>query len=137
MYSRTLLGLTVSEKISTASARRAKVYNAKERGYCSMKLAEDLMDTLNQNFGKFSSSSEFVFLQEDALSKTSLLRTLVIKLTLSVFFKCLFLCLHYIFRMMVYMGYDFDTGKIKNLHKKPKCEKESLSNERWDKAKDF
>ena len=36
------------------------------------------------------------------------------------------------------MGYDFDTGKIKNLlHKKPKCVKESLSNERLDKAKDF
>ena len=74
VYSRTLLGITVSEKISTASARRAKVYDAKERGYCSIKLAEDLMDTLNQNFGvretlsnlvKFSSSSEF---QEDALS---------------------------------------------------------------------
>ena len=35
------------------------------------------------------------------------------------------------------MGYDFDTGKIKNLHKKLKCVKESLSNERLDKAKDF
>ena len=39
---------------------------------------------------------------------------------------------------MVYMGYDFDTGKIKNLRNKPKCVKESLSKEeRLDKAKDF
>ena len=84
VYSRTLLGLTVSEKISTASARRAKVFDAKERGYCSIKLSGDLMDTLNQNFGvretlsnlvKFTNSSEFVFQQENALSETRLLRT--------------------------------------------------------------
>ena len=93
VYSRTLLEYTVGEKISTASARRAKVYDAKERGYCSIKLAEDLMDTLNQNFGvretlsnlvKFTRSSEFVFQQEDALSETMLLRTLVIILTHSL-----------------------------------------------------
>ena len=38
---------------------------------------------------------------------------------------------------MVYMGYDFDTGKIQNLRNKPKCVKESLSKERLNKAKDF
>jgi len=144
VYIRTLLEYTVSEKYSTASARRAKVFDAKERGYCSIKLPEDLMDTLNQNFGvretlsnlvKYTHSSEFVFQDEDAVSETRLLRTLVIKLTNSL--KCLFLCLHYIFRKMVYMGYDFDTGKIKNLRNKPKCVKESLSKERLDKAKDF
>ena len=83
-YIRTLLEYTVSEKCSTASARRAKVYDAKERGYCSIKLPEDLMDTLNQNFGvretlsnlvKFTHSSEFVFQDEDAVSETRLLRT--------------------------------------------------------------
>lgn len=41
------------------------------------------------------------------------------------------------FRKMVYLGYDFDIGKIKNIQKKPICVKESLSNERLDKAKDF
>ena len=70
VYIRTLLEYTVSEKCSTASARRAKFFDAKERGYCSIKLPEDLMDTLNQNFGvretlsnlvKFTHSSEFVF----------------------------------------------------------------------------
>ena len=39
---------------------------------------------------------------------------------------------------MVYLGYDFDIGKIKkNIQKKPICVKESLSNERLDKAKGF
>ncbi len=43
------------------------------------------------------------------------------------------------FRKMVYvyLGYDFDIGKIKNIQKKPICVKESLSNERLDKAKVF
>ena len=87
---RNLLELTVRENISRPSARRAKVFDAKERGYCSIKLAEDLMDTLNQNFGvretlsnlvKYSSTSEFVFQRENAakkkieISKTRLLRT--------------------------------------------------------------
>ena len=84
VYTRNLLEYTVGEKFATASARRAKVYDAKERGYCSIKLPEDLMDTLNQNFGvrvtlsnlvKFTHSSEFVFQHEDALSETRLLRT--------------------------------------------------------------
>ena len=88
--SRYLLQLTEKENFSSPSARRAKVYDAKERGYCSIKLSEDLMDTLNQNFGvretlsnlvKFTSSSEFVFQKENAtkkkieISKTRLLRT--------------------------------------------------------------
>ena len=38
---------------------------------------------------------------------------------------------------MVYLGYNFDTGKIKNIKKKPNCVQESLSIERLDKAKDF
>ena len=38
---------------------------------------------------------------------------------------------------MVYLGYDFDIGKIKNIQKKPICVKELLSNERLEKAKDF
>ena len=70
--------LTQFEKYSTASARRAKVYDAKERGYYSIKLPEDLMDTLNQNFGvretlsnsvKFTSTSEFVFQNENVTKK--------------------------------------------------------------------
>jgi hypothetical protein len=88
---RNLLELTVRENISRPSARRAKVFDAKERGYCSsIKLSEDLMDTLNQNCGvretlsnlvKFTSTSEFVFQRENAtkkkieISKTRLLRT--------------------------------------------------------------
>ena len=87
---RNLLELTVRENISRPSARRAKVFDAKERGYCSIKLSEDLMDTLNQNCGvretlsnlvKYSSTSEFVFQRENAakkkieISKTRLLRT--------------------------------------------------------------
>ena len=43
--------ITQLEKHSTASARRGKIYEGKDRGYCSIKLGEDLMDTLNQNFG--------------------------------------------------------------------------------------
>jgi hypothetical protein len=38
---------------------------------------------------------------------------------------------------MVYLGYNFDTGKIKNIEKEPNCVQESLSNERLDKAKKF
>ena len=85
-----LIQLTQSERNSNASARRAKVYDAKEKGYCSIKLPGDLMDTLNQNFGvretlsnlvKFTSTSEFVFQKENVtkkkidISKNRLLRT--------------------------------------------------------------
>ena len=87
---RNLLELTVRENILRPSARRAKVFDANERGYCSIKLSEDLMDTLNQSCGvretlsnlvKFTSTSEFVFQRENAsktkieISKTRFLRT--------------------------------------------------------------
>ena len=39
---------------------------------------------------------------------------------------------------MVYLGYNFDTGKIKNIGKEPNCVQDSLSNdERLNKAKEF
>ena len=36
---------------------------------------------------------------------------------------------------MVYMGYNFNTGTIKNIEKEPNCVQDSLSKERLNKAK--
>jgi hypothetical protein len=78
---RNLLELTVRENILRPSARRAKVFDANERGYCSIKLSEDLMDTLNQNCGvretlsnlvRFTSASNFVFQQQNATSSSKI-----------------------------------------------------------------
>jgi hypothetical protein len=38
---------------------------------------------------------------------------------------------------MVYLGYNFDTGKIKKLFNEPECVQLSLSDERLEKAKEF
>ena len=38
---------------------------------------------------------------------------------------------------MVYMGYNFNTGTIKNIEKEPNCVQDSLSKERLNKAKEF
>ena len=38
---------------------------------------------------------------------------------------------------MVYLGYNFNTGKIKNIKKEQNCVQDSLSNERLNKAKEF
>jgi hypothetical protein len=38
---------------------------------------------------------------------------------------------------MVYLGYNFNSGKIKNIEKEPNCVQDSLSIERLNKAKEF
>ena len=88
---RDLREITQWEECLTPSRRRGKIYELKERGYCSIQLNNELMDTLNQNAGvretlsnlvRFTSSSNFVFQQQNAtsskidLSKTRSLLTL-------------------------------------------------------------
>ena len=85
-----LYQITDWEALGTPSFYRKKIYQHKERGYCSIQLDEKLMGILNQSNGvretlsnlvRFTSSSNFVFQQENNakidLSKTRCLLILV------------------------------------------------------------
>ena len=82
---RNLCDITDWESTRSPSFYRNKIYERNERGYCSIQLDKELMIILNQNTGvretlsnlvRFSSTSDFVFQQENAsASKIELSKT--------------------------------------------------------------
>jgi len=77
VWRRNLSEITEWEMPLTASKRRDKIFERNSRGYGSIMLNEELMDTLNQDSGvretlsnlvRFTSTSNFVFQEQNATS---------------------------------------------------------------------
>ena len=78
---RDLWEITYWERLASPSFRRSKIYERNSRGYCSMLLPKQLMDTLNEDCGvretlsnlvRFTSASNFVFQQQNATSSSKI-----------------------------------------------------------------
>ena len=77
VFKRNLSEITHQERHATPSERRGKIYERNSRGYGSIMLNKELMDTLNQDSGvretlsnlvRFTSTSNFVFQEQNANS---------------------------------------------------------------------
>lgn len=77
VFRRNLSEITEWEMPTTRSKRRGKIYERNSRGYASIMLNKELMDTLNQDSGvretlsnlvRFTSTSNFVFQEQNATS---------------------------------------------------------------------